>query len=230
MNPLAQTRTGRALRRLATWSTFFSILPIVVAILASGYITYRYNSALTALREDVRISLEITTAIDDVLIDLQDLETGQRGYIITGNARYLEPFQVARGRVGDDLSHLRDLLQQRTESAGLVAVLSELTEAKLSELESTIEARRDAGFATAQAIVEGDEGKATMDAIRGVVDRMRAAEADRLRDKTEAIHRQERHVILIVGITIALSILGRLLGLALSVWWSVRKKRTGANA
>jgi len=47
--------------------------------------------------------------LDDVLSTFKDAETGQRGYIITGEARYLEPFQGARDAVDQKLKHLREL-------------------------------------------------------------------------------------------------------------------------
>ena len=100
----------RALRRLFSWLAVLSAVPVVIAVLFGGYITYRYNLLLTETRQMVQHSLEVSGGIDHLMLDLEDLETGQRGYLITGAEDYLQPFQSARQRFDTDLASLRKLV------------------------------------------------------------------------------------------------------------------------
>ena len=216
-------RVVRVVKSLLTWPTFFGLLPIVIAIVVSGYITYRYNLSVTEIRSEVEHSLTVTTAIDDVLIDLQDLETGQRGYLITGDEAYLEPFEAARSRFETDLKDLRSMVFDDSEYDRLINSISELADAKLKELDQTITERREKGFDAAQAIVRNNEGKTTMDKIRDLVSDLRSTEAERLKQQTEEMRHTENRVVLIVVLTVALGVVGRLLGLVLPAWWLARK-------
>jgi methyl-accepting chemotaxis protein len=216
------SRIGKAIRDFLSWTTLIGMLPVIVAVLCSGYITYRYNSFLNETRALVRHSLEVTTAIDDVMLDLQDLETGQRGYLITGEEDYLEPFQAARQRVNDDLSELKSLVSDSAGQTASVKTIADLAGKKLTELDRTVEVRSTSGFAAARAIVAEDAGKTTMDAIRREVDVMRAYEASRLSANNTVLRSTENQVILIVGIAVALSLIGRLVGLFLTSWLRAR--------
>lgn len=220
-------RLLKDLKPLVTWATFLGLLPIIVAILVSGYITYRYNRSVAEIREEVRHSLVITAAIDDALIDLQDLETGQRGYLITGDEDYLEPFDEGRAHFETDLKTLKSLVSDDATHAASVESIVDLSNAKLDELEETISVRRAQGFEAAQAIVRSNEGKRTMDEIRDKVSALRAAEASRLEQQTQDMRRTENQVFLVVIITVGLGIAGRLLGLFLPAWWRARRAPDG---
>ena len=58
-------RLATVLRRVFSWAMALSMLPVVIAVLLSGYITYRYNAVLNETRQLIQHSLETTTAIDD---------------------------------------------------------------------------------------------------------------------------------------------------------------------
>lgn len=222
-------RLHSILRGIFNWVTVLSMLPIMVAVLCSGYITYRYNVVLNETRSLVRQSLKVTTSIADLMLDLQDLETGQRGYLITGDQAYLAPFEAARDRFKGDLVELLKLVgdnETQTDSAKRIAGL---VRDKLDELEQTIRVRRDDGFDAARAIVANGTGKVTMDRIRILVDTMRAREGEMLTANTGQMRRSENRVIVVVGITILLSLIGRLAALLLPIWWRSRSKSHDGN-
>ncbi len=215
----------KTLRRFFSWVTLLSLLPIVVAVLASGYITYRYNLVVTQTREMVQHSLEVTTAIDDLMLDLQDLETGQRGYLITGEDDYLEPFETARRRFDSDFSALREMIRENPAQLTAADKVGLLIQDKLDELDETIRVRREDGFDAARAIVADDAGKQTMDRIREQIATMRGNEQDLLTANTDRMRRTEGRVILIVAIGITLSLLGRLAAMVVPILWRAREKR-----
>ena len=61
-------------------------------------------------------SSTIQADISGVLKDLTDMETGQRGYLLTGNPSYLQPYNDAKGRIGADFASLRAGLVSRAKS------------------------------------------------------------------------------------------------------------------
>ena len=70
----------------------------------------------------------VTTAIDDLMIDLVNLETGQRGYLITGDDNYLEPYRAAIERLSAEFDDLRRLIADDVEqlaSLDRIAALSD---------------------------------------------------------------------------------------------------------
>lgn len=213
-----------------SWMTLLSLLPVIIAILFSGYITYRYNLVLNETRDIVRHSLSVSTAINDIMLDLQDLETGQRGYVITGDADYLEPFDTARETFQGDLEKLRSLVRDNPAQIARTDRVANLAGQKLDELERTIRVRRDQGFAAAQAIVADDVGKTTMDEIRDEVDAMHSDETDLLNENTERLKQTERQVVFVIAITMALALIGRLVGIVLPFLWRRRKASKATSA
>jgi signal transduction histidine kinase len=100
---------------------------------------------------------------------LLDGETGQRGFVLTGNEAYLEPFNRAEA---DFTAQLDTLARMTFASDALrkdVLDLRGFAALKMAEMRRTIEARRKQGLAAAIAIIRGDEGQTEMDKIRAVV-------------------------------------------------------------
>ncbi|HUQ29367.1 MAG TPA: CHASE3 domain-containing protein [Usitatibacter sp.] len=128
---------------------------------------------------------EVAAAIVKVLSDLTDAETGQRGFIITGDEQYLDPYTQAVGRLDSDLAALGSLVNDPEQEEGLAQLRSHV-ETKLSELRTTIQLRREAGFDVARAAVHMNIGKQHMDAMRAVGASMMRRELDRLAARQEA--------------------------------------------
>ena len=59
----------------------------------------------------------VVTAIEKVMSDLKDAETGQRGFVITGNEDYLEPYRQAATRVEPDLQSVAGLVEDSLQRA-----------------------------------------------------------------------------------------------------------------
>ena len=76
----------RKWRQVLTPLNIISTLPLLFAMLCGGYLSYRYNILLRENRDLVVHTYQVINAIDGLLIRLEDAETGQRGYIITGDA------------------------------------------------------------------------------------------------------------------------------------------------
>ena len=102
---------------------------------------------------------------NELLSALVDAETGQRGYLLTGDETYLEPYLAVRSKVTDRLNVLRDLTVEADADTHLDAMVP-LVDAKLAFMSRAIELRRGGDLPGALALIRGGEGKRLMDAIR----------------------------------------------------------------
>jgi methyl-accepting chemotaxis protein len=186
----------------------------LVIFLFVGAISYRSTAQLTETAALVAHTHRVLETLEAVLSDMKDAETGQRGYLLTGQERYLEPFRAARATTQQDLKTLRELTadnvnqQQRLD---LLDPLVEGREGKFAELQATIDARQDKarGFSGALEIVMTDKGKKVMDDIRTTIGAMRIDENALLKMRTEEAQASARVTMLtiVVGTLAASTVL-----------------------
>ena len=119
------------------------------------------------IRAELEAAYEYRSGMRSVLIDLQDAETGQRGFLLTGRVSYLAPFQRARTALVGDLSQLAKPIA--VLDPGAVARLSAISYAKFGELEETIRLRQEGRGAAALTVVRSDRGQRYMDSARSLV-------------------------------------------------------------
>ncbi len=144
--------------------------------LASGIVAYRNIEALRANNQKILHSTNVLISLDELLTTAQDAETGQRGYLLTGNDRYLEPYQTAVAAVGSRLETTAALTRDNPNQQTNIGLLRKHIDAKLGELEETITIRRGQGAQAALSVVTTDRGKVEMDEIRKQLDVMRQEE------------------------------------------------------
>ncbi|HLJ78744.1 MAG TPA: CHASE3 domain-containing protein [Acidobacteriaceae bacterium] len=118
-------------------------------------------------------SRETLTAIDNVLTTVVNAETGQRGFLLTGDTRYLDPYNRALQQLPNELATLKTLADESQTGRQQFDQLNTLAHTKLEELHQTIEIRRAQGAKAAFAVVQTGEGERTMDAIRSLCAQMR---------------------------------------------------------
>lgn len=119
--------------------------------------------------------------------DLVDAETGQRGYILTGDPRYLAPYHSGIIRIARDLDTL-DRLSHDASAPTITAQLRPIIAAKLAELSTTIQLTQNGQRAAALDIIRSNRGKRLMDALR----HLRSLTLDQ---KTLALDQQRQHFL-----------------------------------
>ena len=124
----------------------------------------------------IRHTLTVDNQVSAVLSRLQDAETGQRGYLLSGEDSYLEPYRVAVAALDHELADLRKTVADNPAQVDLAAQLTTLVTEKLAELRATIEQRQRGNVGQALALVHAGTGKAVMDQARTVIAAMRAEE------------------------------------------------------
>jgi len=158
------------------WSSLALAL-VLAFFLISGIIAYRNIEVLRANNQLIMHTHKVLISIDELLSTIQDAETGQRGYLLTGNERYLEPYERAIAGVGAHVDELTALTKDNPAQQANLIPLRRHIAAKQDELKETIDLRRNLGAQAALSVVNSDKGKVAMDALRTQLEVMRQEEA-----------------------------------------------------
>ncbi len=210
-------RTGRTSPVLPT-ATLFGLVTAVLAVGLISLFTYRSLQSREEANTLVAHTLEVRRLLQAALSSVKDAETGQRGFLLTGEERYLEPYTTARTALPAELSSLRALTSDSPAQKQRLDTLDGLVAEKVDELNRTVELQRAGNSAAALAIVRTDRGKSAMDRIRTLVGEMQAEEngllAERQQQWRDAVDLSSRvtwggSAILITLIVIAGSIMSR---------------------
>jgi CheY-like chemotaxis protein/CHASE3 domain sensor protein len=156
--------------------TLIGFLLAVVAVVIIALLSYQSLQTTTNTARNLTDSVDLLRRLQALLSTLKDAETGQRGFLLTGEESYLAPYTDAKDALPDEIKSLRALLRNRPEQARRLDALEALANLKMTELESTVAARRAGHPDAALAAVRTDRGKIYMDRIRDAVSDMEGIE------------------------------------------------------
>jgi signal transduction histidine kinase/CheY-like chemotaxis protein/CHASE3 domain sensor protein len=159
-----------------------SLVGVFIFFLFTGIVAYRNLQILREDNEKIVHSHDVIVALDLLLSSIQDAETGQRGFLLTNNNQYLDPYNTALTRIPLRLDEIAQLTNDNPAQQARIEPLKQHVGAKLTELKQTIGLRRAQGFDAALTMVNSDRGKVEMDAIRGQLAAM-GQEEERLRGR-----------------------------------------------
>ena len=152
--------------------------PALLAFMAwNAYLAVNHLKQMQKIAALTLESSMIQADISGVLKDLTDMETGQRGYLLTGNPSYLQPYTDAKGRIGADFAGLRVGLANRAErERSLESQLESLANSKQAEMERSINLRQQGYRHRAFMLVDSNEGMEYMNRARGLLSSLSVAE------------------------------------------------------
>ena len=152
--------------------------PALLAFMAwNGYLAVNHLKQMQRIAALTLESSMIQADISGVLKDLTDMETGQRGYLLTEDPSYLQPYTDAKGRIGNDLAGLRVGLANRAErERSLESQLESLANSKQAEMERSISLRQQGYRHRAFMLVDSNEGMEYMDKARELLSSLSVAE------------------------------------------------------
>jgi PAS domain S-box-containing protein len=142
----------------------------ILIVLAMIVLSYQEWSAYQSSAPVIQHSRAVLQQIEQVLSYAKDAETGQRGFVLTGNPEYRQVYDRAVTALPSELSNLRASVADEPALRTQVAALDSLISGKLSELKETVSLREKQGFQAALSVVETNRGKRIMDDIRKVGD------------------------------------------------------------
>ncbi|MGA8508825.1 MAG: CHASE3 domain-containing protein [Candidatus Sulfotelmatobacter sp.] len=187
-------------------------VPALLAFIAWN--AYLAVTHLKPVEKSAALTLESSTIqaeLSGVLKDVTDMEAGQRGYLLTGNAAYLQPYADAKGRIEMDFANLRAGLSPRAQhERSLESQLESLATSKQAEMERSISLRQQGYRRRSFKLVDTDEGKDYMDEIRRIASSLSSSESSNFtrldRERTAALKRAFSATIISNSVLLALAV------------------------
>jgi signal transduction histidine kinase/CHASE3 domain sensor protein/CheY-like chemotaxis protein len=197
-------------------------IAVVLLFVLSGALSYANLRRIMADVDQMARTHNSLAKLDEFLSLMKDAETGQRGFVVTEDPRYLEPYHLALSRIGTSLREVEQFLDEASAQRDKIPELRKSIEAKLAELGDVIRIRQSDGFEAARAAIATDRGKELMDGIRQHVRQINEVE-QRVRD--ERLAEMSGAFNVAVGSGLA----GTILGVALSGTFGLLVRRAALS-
>ncbi|MEH1952603.1 response regulator [Nostoc sp.] len=172
-----------------------------------GVISYQNTRILIDTSNQVQKTQEKINKLEELLSEIKDAETGQRGYILTGQESYLEPYQAVVGNIDQKIVELKNLIADQPSQQKQFATLESLIAAKLAILKQTIYLRQNQGFEAALQVIQTNQGKHLMDDIRKIIKEIENEDKGLLKQQSQAAKASANNTVLTLAIAICLSFL-----------------------
>lgn len=154
---------------------------VLIGINEAGY--QRSSTALDRIEEYTRTRNAVNLLLQHVL----DAETGSRGYLLTGDPRYLEPYNAAVGEIGHDLQKMRGDYPARSPESATVDALGRNVDRKLAEMDLSVRMRKQGNEDAWKFVLATDVGKEHMEAIRAQAAKLIDAATGRMAQAQEQV-------------------------------------------
>jgi signal transduction histidine kinase len=141
------------------------LLAILAALILVGINETGFNRSSAAL-EDIADASRTRGALNQLLQHVLEAETGSRGYLLTGDPRYLEPYSAAVAEISQNLDNLRLMHTTNAEEFTTLSQLGRNVQQKLAEMDLSVRMRKQGNEEAWKFVLMTDVGKEHMDAIR----------------------------------------------------------------
>jgi len=198
---------------------------ILIILLLTGLNSFRSLTRLNESSITVQNAHDINTSLEAIISHVKDAETSERGFIISGLERYLEPFNSAVPKIPDQLNRLHQDINDPGQQQRFLK-LESLVTAKLDWMVKLINERRDNGFDAAKDLSMTDTGKKLMQDIRDVKTEMRDAEDQILQDRKVAearIVKNAKNTIIIFTVVSLFIVIFLIIYLTVNIAMPIRK-------
>ncbi|MGE8106124.1 response regulator [Allorhizobium sp. NPDC080224] len=204
--------TGERLLGLGR-NALFGLLAAIVFFIASASLSYFTVQNIRGNSARVTQTHSLIVALDLLLIDVQDAETGLRGYLLTGDDGYLDPYNRAMSQVENRIESLASIATPEMQERGGPSELRAFTVSKLGTMRETLRLHREEGEAAAVAFMRTDRGRSDMDGIRDTVGQLRLEAGE---DRAQALRERDRSFVVAWTSGIATGGVGIILTLVIS--------------
>ncbi|MBD6618076.1 response regulator [Komarekiella sp. 'clone 1'] len=189
-----------------------------LAILTTiGLISYQSTNELIETSRREKHTYQVLNQLDKVSSQLINAETGQRGFIITGEQRYLEPYSAAMKSLDQQIKELQKLTEDNPNQQNRIYRLQPLINQRMAVMKNVIDLRQRQGLESAQQAILTDSGKQLMDEIQKLLQAMENEENVLLKQRSEKaqVATQQTIASIVYGIPSSFLILA-LIGFLLS--------------
>ncbi|MFF2322857.1 CHASE3 domain-containing protein [Agrobacterium sp. NPDC058088] len=187
-------------RQLASKAMPIALCIVAIAVSLTSYLSFWISSEDRRADEAVWRNAAYLSAVSTLMSRIQDAEIGQRGFLLTGDELYLKPYTSAMDSLDPMLDNLAKRANEASAETGSVATLRSLVAQKKSELEQSVERRRNGDENGSIALVKTGQGKILMDGIRSVIAQMEKAGLEQLAKRSDAasLGKMRMHVLLLI--------------------------------
>lgn len=203
------------MKRSLTRNLFIGFGISLLILLLSSTASYMSIRNLLTYTQEVNHSNEVIKQLAEVVSTLKDAETGQRGYLLTNNKNFLEPYNGSYNRALDQLTEVKKLVVDNAQQTLNAEQLRNVVIKKLLRLEYLIDEKKAGRQATTQDL---ETGKAYMDEVRVFSKRMEDTEIALLKERTKKMDS-------FASFTPSLIIIAAILSLVLAVYFYTQIKR-----
>jgi PAS domain S-box-containing protein len=200
--------------RLTTAQKITAGFVAAALILIVGAFSWRSTRQTFAAASWVAHTHEVLTSLENVLSDLVDTETGARGYLLTGDARFLEPYEHGTRALPAHLDATRRLTADNPAQQQRLQALGHAIAAKLAFVQRVIGVRRADLSDSASRMVAMGEGKTLMDEVRRQVDVLEREEQRLLDVRTTERRNRETatSAVIVTGSVLAFALVTLMIG------------------
>ncbi|MEH1783969.1 MAG: response regulator [Nostoc sp.] len=182
-----------------------------------GLISYQSTHELIETSRKESHTYQVLSQLENLNLQLTNAETGQRGYIITGEQRYLEPYNAAIQVINQKVKEIQRLTADNPNQQNRLDILQPLLTERMAVMKNVIELRQTQGLEASQKAVLTDQGKQLMDNIQKVIQAMKAEENMLLKQRSEKAQAAGRQTLASIVYSIPLfSLLLALIGFTLT--------------
>jgi PAS domain S-box-containing protein len=188
------TSGGQQVRSRFVWLALIAGAVIGCSLILLGLRVIGGFGETAALRAEVTRSYETRAELQRILSLHQDVETGQRGFVLTGDRRFLEPYEGAGRQIDSSFQRLESQWLAGSPLLGEVQRLRQASTLKRRFSEETVALTLRGRVAEARERIAGGAGKQAMDAIRGFIERIDRDERTQLADRTQRAEEARRRL------------------------------------
>lgn len=224
----AQSRPLRWWQRAPRIPTLVLFGVVALALLGTFSLILATVEAERTQRAQAARTSAILESLGEIVSTTMSGETGQRGYFITSDTRYLAPYREGQGRYGAAMARLRRQMGTGlpAEQADLVAEIARLGDAKWAEMSGVIQLVQQRRIPEAHARVLSDEGQLAMNGLRRAVARLEDIERVRLQQAVQRTAEAEARILPSLAALFVVIVCA----LALGLWQAVRTAEAEAMA
>jgi len=167
-------------------------ISLPLAVLAAAFLIFINEASFrksTEAAASIEEAQQTRGAINKLLQHMLDAETGQRGYLLTGDPRYLEPYNAALADIDHNLDTLRQLFTPYREQLAEFGLMSRHVSRKLAEMDLSVRMRKEGNEDAWKFVLTTDVGKEHMEAIREQSAKLAASSVSKMEQGQDQIRR-----------------------------------------